>query len=385
MVHTLPMGRNRTHVRTQSAYATRPADGEAVLDALATAYARGWHPTDLVHITRRALGAAEVRLAIWAILYQARVTEASERAPLGWLDELRAVAQQNRNHDNSVSTALHRTALTHLWRHLPTLASEDPPPSAWPHRRFESAPPARPVSSVDVKVLGRIRALLAKAESTDFTEEAETFTAKAQELMTKYSVTAGLLQSTAGSSSAVASRRIHLESPYVKEKAHLLTAIGSANRVRTVWFTKLAIAVVVGDPIDLEQVEMLFTSLLVQATKAMRDTGSQAGDGASATAFRRAFLYGFAVRIGERLRQAGEQATAEVATAASTTVAELLPVLARRSELVDAEFDRLFPTAKTSRTSSVDAAGWYAGHAAADRASFGATPPDELGPRARSA
>ena len=37
----------------------------------------------------------------------------------------------------------------------------------------------------DEKVLGRVRALLAKAESTTFPEEAEALTAKAQELMAR--------------------------------------------------------------------------------------------------------------------------------------------------------------------------------------------------------
>jgi hypothetical protein len=264
------------------------------------------------------------------------------------------------------------TDLSMTWTNLPGWTVLTPPPSTWPVVRV--ADPVAAMSGeteADAKVLNRIRGLLAKAEATDFAEEAEIFTAKAQELMTRYAINAALLHTQNGAgNTAVHSRRIHLENPYVKEKVHLLTEIGDSNRVRTVWFSSLAIATVVGTPLDLQQVDMLFTSLLVQATRAMQFADADSRGGSPTTSFRKGFLAGFASRIGQRLRDADSRATAEAADEASIPVSDLLPILATKSEAVDAEFDRLFPRTKKARGRSVDANGWYAGQAAADDASL---------------
>jgi hypothetical protein len=65
---------------------------------------------------------------------------------------------------------------------------------------------------------------------------------------------------------------------------------------------RLAIATVVGVPLDIDQVEMLFTSLLIQATRAMTEAGAdQPGSFERSATFGRSFLAAYAVRIGERL------------------------------------------------------------------------------------
>ena len=120
---------------------------------------------------------------------------------------------------------------------------------------------------------------------------------------------------------------------------------------------------------------MLFTSLLVQATRALTEAGNvrttQAGYRSGrmnrAPSFRRAFLLSYAHRIGERLEAAGDRATAE---SSASHGAELVPVLARRAVEVDKTFDRLFPETREIRAKRVDARGWDAGRAAADRAEF---------------
>ncbi|WP_223263437.1 DUF2786 domain-containing protein [Rhodococcus sp. MTM3W5.2] len=193
-------------------------------------------------------------------------------------------------------------------------------------------------------MLGRIRGLLAKAERTEFAEEAEAFTAKAQELMSRYAITAALLRSHAHAGGTVVhSRRFHFENPYLKEKVHLLTAIGDANRVRTVLFGDLDIATAVGTPVDLQQVDLLFTSLLVQSARALQSGAAEGRSGARTTGFRKAFLAGFASRIGQRLRDADARATEAAAAEESIPLGDLLPVLATTSAAVDAEFTRLFP------------------------------------------
>ena len=70
----------------------------------------------------------------------------------------------------------------------------------------------------------------------------------------------------------------------------LLSRAGEANGVRTAWYRGTGIATVVGMPVDLETVEVLFTSLLVQAGRALNIAGAVGGAHARSAAFRRSFL-----------------------------------------------------------------------------------------------
>ncbi|MDV7354148.1 DUF2786 domain-containing protein [Rhodococcus oxybenzonivorans] len=376
-----------------------------LLGELSAAYERGWQPADVLHLARRSKEPADAPLAAALVLHEAERTRAQDRAPHDWLGQLRTIAEQypaasdlaqrisdrvgdamdDMSDDAGVRalaagllfedpyhSVYQLTDLSLAWTDLPGWTVLTPPPSTWPRVRVEvTGSVASGNTEADAKVLNRIRGLLAKAEATDFAEEAEIFTAKAQELMTRYAINAALLHTQNGSgNTAVHSRRIHLENPYVKEKVHLLTEIGDSNRVRTVWFSSLAIATVVGTPLDLQQVDMLFTSLLVQATRAMQFADAQSRSGSRTTSFRKGFLAGFASRIGQRLRDADSRATVEAADEASIPVDDLLPILATKSEAVDAEFDRLFPRTRKARGRAVDAHGWYAGQAAADDATL---------------
>ena len=87
----------------------------------------------------------------------------------------------------------------------------------------------------DQRMLGRIRALLAKAESTEFAAEAEALSGRAQELMARYSIDHALLAAQAGSSGLPGGRRIPVDSPYEEAKATLLNTVADANRCRAVW------------------------------------------------------------------------------------------------------------------------------------------------------
>lgn len=118
-------------------------------------------------------------------------------------------------------------------------------------------------------MLGRIRALLAKAEATGYPEEAEALTAKAQELMARHSVDEALLDARAPAKDTPGACRIGVEPPYEQAKAVLLDAVATANHCRAVWNEPFAFSTVVGFEGDLAAVELLYTSLLVQAQSAM--------------------------------------------------------------------------------------------------------------------
>ena len=139
--------------------------------------------------------------------------------------------------------------------------------------------------------------------------------------------------------------------------------------MRLVWYQGLGIATIVGGRADLDAVELLFTSLLLQVAQGLAAAEQQARRYASPRTFRRAFLLGYAHRIGERLQDARQRATAE---AAAERRLDLLPVLRSRREAVDAAVAELFPQVRTSRSrASVDAGGWFAGRSAAERADVG--------------
>jgi hypothetical protein len=174
--------------------------------------------------------------------------------------------------------------------------------------------------------------------------------------------------------------RLGVDPPYESAKVSLLTAVASANRCRTVWTRSLSFCTVIGFGGDLEVVETLFTSLLVQATRAVTREGPRVdGGGRSRTrAFRHAFLLAFAQRIGERLAQ--ESARLEHDAASGPGGQGLLPVLAARDAEVDRALGQLFPRLRYSRTSAVgDVEGWASGRAAADLADVG--PSGRLGGR----
>lgn len=221
----------------------------------------------------------------------------------------------------------------------------------------------------DTRVLEKVRALLAKAESTTFPEEAEALSAKAQELMARHAIDDAMVCAAEGADDAPTGVRLPVDDPYAGAKSVLLSVVASSNRCRAVWSKDLAFSTVVGFDSDLEFVEVLYTSLLVQATAAMVAAGPQVDRyGRSRTrSFRQSFLLAYATRIGDRLRAAE---TASRVAATEQYGAALVPVLADRSAAVAAARDAAFPGAVSRSVSVSNAAGWAAGSAAADLAAL---------------
>lgn len=360
-------------------------DGLDEMDALASMRLRqalvarweyGWQPADLVHVVRRS-SARLVPLLATAVGAQAATSAA---APPGrWRDQLTAVADEavdrgsGADLDHLAGTLVARGGpLVEAWTDLvtllilltglPPLEQLLPPPSAW--ARHTSPRRSRPTEdgSDRGRLLSRIRTLLAKAEATSFAAEAETFTAKAQDLMTRHAIDEALLRATDDQPIDVTGVRVHIHNPYAGEKVHLLNQVARANRCRAVWNEPLGLVTVLGTPVDVDQVEMLFTSLLIQATRAMAEAGARrAGSFDRSASFRRSFLMAYAVRIGERLTETSAAATASYGS-------ELVPLLQRQTEAVETEFGRLFPQTRPARAGRYNAVGWEAGREAADRA-----------------
>ncbi|WP_370943467.1 DUF2786 domain-containing protein [Amycolatopsis sp. cg5] len=230
-----------------------------------------------------------------------------------------------------------------------------------------AVPRAHKHHNVDEKMLARVRGLLAKAESTGFPEEAEALSAKAQELMTRHALDRVLVEADADTEDLPSARRLWLDTPYVDAKAMLADAVARANRCKLI-FSQWGFVTIVGDENDLDAVELLTTSLLVQATRAMVASGKQSST--RSRSFRQSFLVAYATRIGERLTKATEATIAESADAG-----RLLPVLASHQAKVDKVFDTMFPTVRGKSVSVGSGEGWHAGLAAADRAQLDARRP----------
>jgi hypothetical protein len=222
-------------------------------------------------------------------------------------------------------------------------------------------------------MLDRVRALLTKAESTEFNEEAEALTAKAQELMARHSIDYALLSAHNGARDEPGGCRIGIDAPYELSKTLLLQMVAEANRCRAIWHKAPGFTTVVGFPVDLEAVELVYTSLLVQASRAMQQEGSRRDPyGRSRTrSFRQAFLDAFAIRIGQRLRTATTEVSLDMATESGS--ANLLPVLAARTDVVDETMAKMFPAAGTTAVTVSNEEGWNAGRAAADLATLHAS------------
>jgi hypothetical protein len=347
---------------------------DALLAALRSACERlwtgGWQPVELhrvvarlgrppmpdlvrdavaAHLRRFPAGRVDGRWLAQAATLDARVWWSSDTA---YLTEL---ARSHRLDRTAVIDAV--LGLLSVLSGLPAVEILVPPPGT------AARAPATTTRRADTGLLKRVRALLAKAESTGFPAEAETYTAKAQELITRHSIDEALLDADDPAVVPFA-RRIGVDHPYESEKASLLHAVAAANRCHTVWSPELGFSTVFGFDADIDAVEMLYTSLLLQANRAMaraEPAGGKAGKSRLKT-FRRSFLVAFAVRIGERL--AG---TAEAAGAAAQ--ANVLPVLADRDEQVREAMHRVFPRTTRARGSRVDSIeGWDSGVEAADRA-----------------
>ncbi|MER7276118.1 DUF2786 domain-containing protein [Dactylosporangium sp. NPDC000244] len=355
-----------------------PALFAAVADAVARLARGGWQPAELHRAVVRRGGTDRPLLAHAVVDGIAGLLRRYDRKTVDdrWLDQADELAAKvwwsadaryvteltARRRLDRISVVDDLVGLLVVLAELPSIEVLVPPPGSAPKRKPS-------VSRVDERLLDRVRALLAKAESTGYPAEAETYTAKAQELIARHAIDEALLAGREGGADVVPfARRIGVDHPYEGEKASLLSAVAGANRCHTVWSPDLGFTTVFGFDADIDAVDLLYTSLLVQAGRAMAKSeppGGKAGR-ARLKAFRQSFLVAYAVRIGERLAHATELAIEEAAAAS-----DLLPVLRSRDEQVRETMARVFPRTVRGRGSRVDSReGWESGREAADRATL---------------
>jgi len=355
--------------------------------AVAGCWDRGWQPADLAHVLGRQLKRPFRRRLPDVIALEAQAYRDAPYAEPAWLAQTDAVTagasppdrpklldswQVDFDHVRDVVYAA--VVLLVALRQLPSQPRLCSPPSEWARRPRSAAPPGSagrrtPGSAADPKIIQRVRALLAKAESTDFPDEAETFTKKAQALIARYAIDQAMLDHGSGHGPPGAiGRRVLIDDPYAKAKSVLLGVVAQANRCTTVWQPGLALSTVFGQPSDLDVVELLFSSLLTQATRAMVVAERELDLTSRERSFRHSFWVAFAGRIGERLREATAEATEE---ASAQHGRDVLPVLANRTGVAEAARSEVFPEVRTGTIRSSNALGWHRGRQAANEADIG--------------
>ena len=237
-------------------------------------------------------------------------------------------------------------------------------------------------------ILAKVRKILAKAEDPAATpDEAETYTAKAAELIATYGIDRALLALDDPASDTVGDRIVVLDPPYALDKADLLSGVAIRLRCRSVQRVSYASNVkqislhLFGYESDLLRSEMLYTSLLLQATSTLARTPVPSAE--SPAAFRRSWLAGFTSAITRRLRDAETRAeqraeqrpgqrfgqrSGQANTSSEPARLSVAVVLADRTvdvaRAVETEYPRLSRAKGRQLSGSGGMSGWNAGQRA---------------------
>ncbi|WP_220093288.1 DUF2786 domain-containing protein [Actinacidiphila glaucinigra] len=216
--------------------------------------------------------------------------------------------------------------------------------------------------------LARIRAILAKAEDPAATpEEAQTYFAKAAALMAKYGIERAMLADSDPSQDRPGDRIIKITGNYANDRRLLLGYIATALNCKGI---DLGGEVhMFGYESDLDRVELLFTSLLLQMFNGMRQGRPRPGE--KTITYRKSWIAGFILTIDKRLREIEARTRQEAGPTATGRSAEL--VLADRKAVTAARFRQAYPNARSSGSSRRSGSGRAAGEAAARSADLGQT------------
>lgn len=235
--------------------------------------------------------------------------------------------------------------------------------------------------SDDDRMLERVRRLLAKAEGAATEPERDAYNSKAAELIARYGIEEALLEAQQSTRPTPGDRVVRLDAPYARDKGSLLAAIAMPLGVRAVMrkgepdnFSALSMHLF-GMSSDLERVDLLYTSLLVQAAHGLavarpRDAYE------SVAAYRRSWMNGFAYSIQQRLIAAETAAQANAQSKMTGQAAEqsgpsVSLVLADRAALVDDALAQAYPRLRTAPARMLSGSGSAAGAAAGKRADLG--------------
>jgi hypothetical protein len=219
-------------------------------------------------------------------------------------------------------------------------------------------------------LLIRVRKLLDKAEGTSNAHEADAFSRKAAEIIAAHRIDPARLVDL-DPSDELRVREFELgRGAYVRARLALLLAVAEVHDVRVVFQSRPdgTVALAAGYRSDLGVVEVLYNSLHQQAASQM--AGERRGTAAATQRFRRSFLFGFAEKISQTLKDSQAVAASSVSVV-DASGSHSLAVLSRNTRIDDFA-TTAFGRVRTARApSAAQTGGWNAGSAAASRADVG--------------
>lgn len=227
--------------------------------------------------------------------------------------------------------------------------------------------------------LDKIRKLLAMAEAEGITDEArESYNQKATELIARYGIDQARLDASKKRPTSAGDVLITIDAPYALDKLGIMCAVAFplgcriVSRKSTTPGRPGQEAHLFGMAADLDRTQILFTSLLVQATFGLAATPLPTGE--DPRAFRRSWLAGFANAVSRRLTAAERAAKARAAQEDSTTTGPSTAlVLADRAALVERRVADAYPRLRSARTRQLSGSGRREGYRAGERADLGGT------------
>ena len=221
-------------------------------------------------------------------------------------------------------------------------------------------------------LLDRVRKLLAKAEAEGVTPpEAEALTAKAAELMARYGIDRARLAATRPDTDRPGSRIIDIDNPWAQVRAHLLAGLAGAMRCQCVLLSTSrpgARIHIFGYASDLERVDIVYTSLLLQMAHGLTATVVPVGV-RSPRGWRRSWLLGFVTAVITRVRSAEDRAAANAEGETHSGPSTAL-VLADRAVVIRRQLEQEYPVTRRTRI-TYSGRGYSDGYAQGQRADIG--------------
>jgi hypothetical protein len=237
--------------------------------------------------------------------------------------------------------------------------------------RLETMKPEQP----DTDLLVRVRKLLDKAERTANSHESDAFSRKAAELIARHRIDPARLAAIDRGGEFGVLEVVLGRGAYVQARLWLLVAVARVHDVRVVYEARPTgtVAIAAGFRSDLDVVEILYNSLHQQAASQMANI--RMGSSAATQRFRRSFLFGFAIRLGEMLEEANTQAVDSSASPAGSERATATALAVQsRNDRIDEFAGKTFGKVRAARPpAKTQPSGFLAGQVAAGGVDLGRT------------
>jgi hypothetical protein len=167
------------------------------------------------------------------------------------------------------------------------------------------------VTDQDDKIRERVRKMLALAEDEGTTQgERDSAFARATQLMARHQIERQMLDDTAPRKEAVGQRDFTFDAPYTRQKCDLLCWTANAMGMRSIVYRRgaeVTRTIIYGFESDLEILDMLYTSLLLQQVSGLRKAAvPEYLSGSSVAMWRRDWQSAFANTVHFRIKSARE-------------------------------------------------------------------------------